>query len=307
MIQSFYVNVSEHHQLAVVLAGNPRGIPVLFLHGGPGAGCKLDHLAYFDLERYWVVLWDQRGSGRSLPHGELRDNTTQHLLADIEWLRRELGVSQWLLFGGSWGSFLALTYAIHYPAQVSGMVLRSICLGRQLEHDWLYRAGAHLLFPQAWQSFRQWLPHDEREDMLQAYYTRLMHEDHCIAWRAAWHWSCWAMACLELPLPAEPQEVEIQKTWLRQVRLEVHYFYHQLFLPKHFVCDHLTTLRHLPLAIVHGSHDFLCPPDNAYALHQAMPASHLTMVEGAGHLSSAPGMFEALQAGLGWVGDRLPL
>lgn len=298
MMHSFYLNVSEQHQLAVVFAGNPRGIPVLFLHGGPGAGCKLDHLAYFDLERYWVILWDQRGSGRSQPHGELHDNTTAHLLADIECLRQQLGVSQWLLFGGSWGSFLALTYAIHYPQHVSGMVLRSVCLGREVEHDWLYRAGAHLLFPEAWQRFCQWIPSSERGDLLSAYYQRLMTEDLAIAWPAAWRWSSWSMACLELPLPLEPEDSEIQLAWLRQVRLEVHYFYHQLFLPKHFVVDALASIQHLPLAIVHGSHDFLCPPDNANALHQAMPHSHLTIVPHAGHLSSSPGMFEALQTAL---------
>lgn len=301
MKQSFYVNVGQHHQCAVVLAGNPRGIPVLFLHGGPGAGCKLDHLAYFDLERYWVVLWDQRGSGRSLPHGELQENTTGHLLADIEHLRQLLGVSQWLLFGGSWGSFLALTYAIHYPKHVSGLVLRSVCLGREQEHDWLYRAGAHHLFPEAWHSFNQAIPADERDDLLTAYYSRLMNDDLSIAWPAAWHWSSWAMACLEIPLPIEPQEREVRQTWLRQVRLEVHYYYHQLFLPKHFVWEALPSLQHVPLAIVHGCHDFLCPPDNAHALHQALPQSHLTMVANAGHLSSSPGMFEALQAALARV------
>jgi proline iminopeptidase len=300
MIQSFY-HLVNGQSLALSFAGNPQGIPVLFLHGGPGAGCKREHLTYFDLDRYWVVLWDQRGSGRSLPFGTLTDNTTQDLLADMESLRQLFGVERWLLFGGSWGSYLALSYALHYPERVSGMVLRSICLGRQQEHDWLYHFGANQLFPEAWQDFLTFIPKEEQSDLLTAYYHRLMASDFQLQWQAAWHWSCWAMACLQLAIPCEPQTVSERRLWIAQVRIELHYFYHQLFSPKHFVVDSLSKINTIPLSIVHGAHDFLCPPNNAVTLHQKMPNSQLTLVAHAGHLSSAAGMFEALKAALAWV------
>ena len=295
MWQSFYHRVSAEHQLAVTFAGNPDGIPVLFLHGGPGAGCKLDHFAYFDLTRYWVVLFDQRGCGRSLPFGELNDNTSQDLISDIEHLRLALGVKRWLLFGGSWGSYLALAYAIHYPLNVSGMVLRSICLGRPEEHTWLYQLGASELFPEAWQDFQYFIPEAERADLLKAYYQRLMNHDEL----AAWHWSSWAMACLALSLPLVlPEDLTERQRWLAQTRIEIHYYYHQLFFPINFVRDHLSTLTHIPIEIVHGTHDFLCPPANAVTLKRYLPDATLTLVPQAGHLSSAPGMFDALMLAL---------
>lgn len=296
MWQSFYHQVSAGHRLAVTFAGNPRGIPVLFLHGGPGAGCKLEHFAYFDLTRYWVVLFDQRGSGRSLPFGELNANTSADLIEDIESLRAYFGVSRWLLFGGSWGSYLALAYAIHHPEHVAGLVLRSICLGRPEEHDWLYRFGASELFAKEWHAFREFIPSEERDDLLGAYYHRLMALEPCVA---AFRWSRWAMACLELPLPdAWPEEGVARDRWLAQIRIEAHYYYHQLFFPRNFIFEQLARLAAIPLQIVHGQHDFLCPPSNAIALQRQLPHSTLTLVATAGHLSSAPGMFTALTAAL---------
>ncbi len=299
MYQSFYHKVTDDHQLAVTFAGNPAGIPVLFLHGGPGAGCKLSHCDYFDLSRYWVVLFDQRGSGRSLPYGALEHNSSSDLIQDIESLRRLFGVQQWLLFGGSWGSYLALAYAIHYPHHVSGMVLRSICLGRLEEHDWLYYRGASELFPDAWQAFTAFIPEAEHAALLAAYYQRLMSDDIAIAWPAAWHWSRWAMACLELPLPiAMPEDWAIRRQWLLQARIEAHYYYHQLFFPVNFVQINLPKLQNIPIQIVHGQYDFLCPVANAVILQRHLPHSQLTIVPKAGHLSAAPGMFDALIAAL---------
>lgn len=304
MIQNFYCDVGAGHQLWVMFAGNPQGIPVLFLHGGPGAGCKLDHFAYFDLDRYWVVLFDQRGSGRSQPYGELNANTSQDLIADIERLRVLFGVERWLLFGGSWGSFLALSYAVHHPDRVAALVLRSICLGRQQEHDWLYCFGANQLFPQAWQNFCDFIATEERNDLLSAYYRCLMSVDPQLQWQAAWRWSSWAMACLELPAIEEPQIAAERQRWIAQVRIEVHYFFHQLFFPPHHIFNALPGLNAIPTAIVHGTHDFLCPVDNAVSLQRLLPLSHLTLVPQAGHLSSAPGMFAALQQALLQVTDK---
>lgn len=303
-MHSFYLHVSEPHRLLIRFAGNPHGIPVLFLHGGPGSGCKPEHLAYFDLSRYWVFLMDQRGSGHSTPVEALASNSTLELMADIEALRQQFGIDQWLVFGGSWGSFLGLAYALHYPRHVSGLVLRSVCLGRQQEHDWLYRFGANQLFPQAWRAFQGFIPRSQQQDLLSAYYERAMSQDLSVSWPAVWQWSCWAAACLELPAPLEPETVEQRHRWLSQVRLELHYFYHQLFLPVHFVVDGLSHI-HQPVAIVHGARDFLCPVDNAVSLHEQLPWSHLILVPEAGHLSSAPGMFEALCQALNWVDQKI--
>lgn len=308
MWQTFYHRVSAEHQLAVTYAGNPLGIPVLFLHGGPGAGCKLEHFRYFDLKRYWVVLFDQRGSGRSLPFGSLIDNTSQDLIDDIEQLRRLFGVDRWLLFGGSWGSYLALAYAIHHPDRISGLVLRSICLGRPEEHTWLYQFGASELFTHAWQQFRAFIPLAEQDDLLKAYYQRLMSMDFDTQWMAAQQWSSWMMACLALPLPEVwPQDVVEKQRFMAQVRIEAHYYHHQLFFPVNFVCDQLPRLSAIPAAIVHGQHDFLCPPANAVILHQHLSQAHLTIVANAGHLSSAPGMFDALVESLSLVASQLCL
>jgi len=292
------LRVSAVHELYYEQCGNPKGRPVVFLHGGPGAGLVPDYRRFFDPEAYRVILFDQRGSGQSVPHASLDDNTTWHLVADIEQLREHFGVDQWLVFGGSWGSTLALAYAETHPDRVSGLVLRGIFLGRQNEARWFYEdsQGASAIFPDNWEDFLRVIPEAERGDMIGAYYRRLTSTDESTRQEAARAWSIWESSALRL-LPDQGliDEFSEPEKAVALARIECHYFTNNCFFETdNYLLEHVDRIRHLPAVIVHGRYDIICPLMSAWELHRAWPEATLNIIPDAGHATSEPGITDAL-------------
>jgi proline iminopeptidase len=287
--------VDERHSLYVEECGTAKGIPALFLHGGPGAGCEPYHRRFFDPARYRVVLFDQRGAGRSVPHADLTDNTTWHLVADIERIRERLGIERWLVFGGSWGSTLALAYAQTHPERVSALVLRGIFLCRDEEIRWFYQEGASRLFPDCWADFVAPVAPADRHDMLWAYHRLLTGPDDIARMAAAKAWSVWeGRTATLLPSPSVVNHFGDPHVALSLARIECHYFVHQAFLRPSQLLEDAGRLAGIPTVIVHGRYDVICPLENAWALHRALPGSELLIVPDAGHAASEPGIRSAL-------------
>ncbi|HEY5716959.1 MAG TPA: prolyl aminopeptidase [Motiliproteus sp.] len=287
--------VDDRHQLYLEESGNPQGIPALFVHGGPGGGCDEFHRRFFDPEKYRIILFDQRGCGRSTPHSELTNNTTAHLLADIEAIRAHLGIEQWLLFGGSWGSTLSLLYAQQHPERVVGLILRGIFLCRQQDLDWLYRHGANRLFPDHWQQFIAPIPTQERDDLLRAYYQRLHSDNDLERMAAAKSWATWEAQCATLnPSTTLVGHYTDPHVASALARIETHYFYHHGFIEENQILDHANTISHIPTVLVHGRYDSVCPVDQAFALYQALPQAELHIVRDAGHSALEPGITDNL-------------
>jgi proline iminopeptidase len=277
-------------------SGNPLGIPAVFLHGGPGGGSSPDHRRFFDPAFYRIIVYDQRGGGQSLPLGELRDNTTGHLVADLERLREHLRVDRWLVFGGSWGSTLALAYAQAHADRVLGLVLRGIFLCRPAEIHWfLYQM--RFFFPEAWRSFAEFLPVEERADLLASYYRRLTDVDPKIHLPAAHAWSRYEGSCSTLlPDPDLVAHFDEDGVALAIARIEAHYFVHNIFLPDNSLLDNLDRIRHLPCSIVQGRYDAVCPILSADDLHRAWPEAEYMVVADAGHSAREPGIARELVA-----------
>ncbi len=288
--------VDGRHSLYWEVSGNPAGAPVVFLHGGPGSGASPDHRRYFDPAHYRIVIFDQRGAGRSTPLGELADNSTGHLIADIEALRAALKIGRWQVFGGSWGSTLALAYAQAHPAQVSALVLRGIFLCRPQEIDWFLR-GMGTLFPEQWQAFVAAIPEAERGGLLAAYYRRLTDPDPAVHLPAARAWSVYEGGCSTLlPSPETVAAFGAERMALSLARIEAHYFTHRAFLAENQLLAELGRIRRIPAAIVQGRYDVVCPIVTADALHQAWPEASYTVVPDAGHSAMEPGIRRALVA-----------
>jgi proline iminopeptidase len=283
------------HSLYIEECGNPEGLPALFLHGGPGAGCEPWHRRFFDPEIYRIVLFDQRGCGRSTPHAELRDNTTQDLVADIERIRAHLGIERWVVFGGSWGSSLGLVYAETHPERVLGLILRGIFLCRPEEIRWFYQEGASWLFPDYWEEYLRPIPEDERGDLVAAYYRRLTGEDELARMGAAKAWSRWEGKTSNL-LPRKEVVDHFSEpfTALSLARIECHYFMNDSFLEPDQILRDAHRLADIPGVIVHGRYDAVCPLKNAWQLHQAWPRAELRVIPDAGHSALEPGIVDAL-------------
>ncbi|TXH47502.1 MAG: prolyl aminopeptidase [Burkholderiaceae bacterium] len=292
--ESGWLDTGEGHQVYWERCGNPAGIPVLFVHGGPGAGCSPTSRRFFDPQAWDIVLVDQRGAGRSTPLGETAHNDTARLIGDFETLRQQLGIRQWMLFGGSWGSTLSLAYAQQHPDKVLGLVLRGIWLGTEAEIDWwLY--GIREFFPKEWEAFAQQVPEHERDDLLGAYQRRLSNPEAEIALGAARAWSRYEGSCLHLlPQDDTVAAFESDAVALGVGRLEAHYFAAQAFLSPGQLLAGAAAIRHLPCEIVHGRYDVICPVRQAYALHEAWPGSQLHVIPDAGHASSEPGIMRTL-------------
>lgn len=291
------VPVDSPHLLYLEECGNPRGLPALFLHGGPGAGCEAYHRRLFDPRRYRIVLFDQRGSGRSTPHAELARNTTDHLVADIEALRVHLGIDRWLVFGGSWGSTLALAYAQAHPERVVALVVRGIFLCREAEIRWFYQEGASWVFPDYWEEFLAPIPEVERADLVGAYYRRLTGADELARMAAAKAWSVWeGRTASLLPNPAIVGFFSDPFRALSIARIECHYFRRQAFLKPNQLLRDAGRLAALPGVIVQGRYDLICPLRSAWELHRAWPGSELQVIPDAGHAASEPGILGALVA-----------
>lgn len=293
--QRHSLKVSELHELYIDEAGNPDGIPVLFVHGGPGGGCDGSSRRFYDPALYRIVTFDQRGCGRSTPHGELSDNTTQDLIADMEAIRVHLGIDSWVLFGGSWGSTLSLLYAQHYPQRVMALVLRGIFLCRQCDFDWLYKDGANRIFPDYWEEFIKPIPQSERGDLAQAYNSRLLGDDELLRMGVAKAWSAWEGNCSKLrPSPTALAKFTKPHNALALARIETHYFVNKGFIDENYILNNMQSIKDIPGRIVHGRYDMVCPLDNALRLHQQWPNSELVIVRDAGHSAAEPGTVDAL-------------
>jgi proline iminopeptidase len=288
--------VSRLHTLYFEEVGNPDGRPVVFLHGGPGGGLDADYRRYFDPRRWRVTLFEQRGCGRSTPHAELRENTTWDLVADIERLRERLGIDKWVVFGGSWGSTLALAYAETHPERVLGLVLRGIFTLRRKELLWFYQEGASWLFPDAWEEFLAPIPEVEHGDLMSAYHRRLTSEDPEIRLRAARAWSVWEGSTSKLRPDANLIErFGGDQFALAFARIECHYFVHGAFLRSDTqLLDDVVRVEHLPATIVQGRYDVVCPAASAWELHRRWPGSQIRLVGDAGHSMTEPGIVDAL-------------
>lgn len=300
-----YLSVGDGHTLYYELSGNPKGVPVVFLHGGPGGGTSPVQRRFFDPRRYHIVLFDQRGCGRSRPFASLAHNTTPHLIADMETLRRHLAIEQWHVFGGSWGSTLALLYAQTFPGRVLGLVLRGIFLMRQSELDWFYKSGTNAIFPEAWEDFIAPIPPDERADMIAAYYKRLTGDDEAICLEAARAWSSWESRCVTL-VPDQRQVRHAQNSAFARAfaRIECHYFYHRGFLDSDDqILQNADAIRHIPTVIVQGRYDAVCPPRAAWDLKKALPDARMKLVPVAGHSAFEDPVIHELVTATTWMAD----
>jgi proline iminopeptidase len=288
--RSGMLDVGDSHRIYYEESGNPHGKPVVFLHGGPGGGCNANMRRFFNPDVYRIVLFDQRGCGRSTPHAELEHNTTWHLVGDIEILRSALQVDRWQVFGGSWGSTLALAYAQTYPERVSELVLRGIFLLRQQEMDWLYRFGASELFPDQWEKFIAPIPKSERNDLLRAYYKRVTSDDSKLRLQAAKAWSGWEGATITLlPDRAVSDSFVADDVALAMARIESHYFVHKGFMQEGQLLRDIDKVRNIPAVVVQGRYDVLCPVSTAWALSKAWPEAKLRITPDAGHSAFEPG------------------
>jgi proline iminopeptidase len=290
------LKVSNIHDIYYEQCGNPNGQPAVFLHGGPGGGLIEKYRSFFDPEAYRIVLFDQRGAGNSVPHASLEENTTWHLVSDIERLRQHLGIEKWMVFGGSWGSTLALTYAQTNPERVSSLVLRGIFLCRPKEIGWFYQEGASAIFPDVWEQYVSVIPEPERGNMLEAYYRRLTSEDESVRLEAARAWSVWEGSTSKL-IPDQnliDDFGEASKA-LPLARIEAHYFINDAFFETdNYLLENVDKIRHIPAVIVQGRYDVVCPMMSAWELHRAWPEAEFIVVGDAGHSATELGITSAL-------------
>lgn len=289
------IKADPPHEIYVEECGNPKGIPVLFVHGGPGAGCEPSHRQYFNPTKYRIVLFDQRGAGRSTPHACLEQNSTPQLVEDMERIRRQLGIDRWVLFGGSWGSTLSLVYAETHPERVLGLILRGIFLCRPWEIQWFYQEGANHIFPDYWEDFIAPISAAERHDLLHAHYRRLTSSDETVRMASARAWSVWEGRTVTLtPNQKVVDFFSSPHTALSLARIEAHYFVNNIFLETDQILRDAHRLRDIPGVIVHGRYDIVCPLQNAFDLHKVWPQARLKIIADAGHSASEPGIRAAL-------------
>lgn len=289
------LQVDTRHSLYLEESGNPQGQPVLFVHGGPGGGTSEYNRRFFDPEKYRIILFDQRGCGRSTPHAELTDNSTPHLIADIEAIREFLQIESWLLFGGSWGSTLSLLYAQDHPERVSGLILRGIFLCRDQDIHWFYQQGANHIFPDHWAEYSAQIPESEQHDFVAAYHRLLTSDNEIARMAAAKAWSGWEAHCSTLnPSSSLHDHFSDPHVALAMARIECHYFTHQSFIEPNQILDNAYKISQIPTIIVHGRYDIVCPVNQAVALHAQLPEAELHIVRDAGHSALEPGITDNL-------------
>ena len=298
--------VDAPHELYLEESGNPDGVPVLVVHGGPGGGCEDYYRRFFDAERFRIILMDQRGAGRSTPLAELEGNSTARLVEDMESVRRLLGIDRWLLFGGSWGSTLSLVYAQTWPGRVLGLILRGIFLCRPRDIDWFYQEGASRVFPDYWEDFLAPIPESERGSLVRAYYRRLTSSNELEQIQAAKAWSIWEGRCATLqPNPRVVEHFGHPHVAIALARIECHYFMNNAFLEPDQIVRDAGRLTGIPGIIVHGRYDMVCPLDNALALSEAWPEADLRIIRDAGHSASEPAIIDALMRACDELADQL--
>ncbi|MFT5549729.1 MAG: proline iminopeptidase [Candidatus Azotimanducaceae bacterium] len=290
------------HCIYVEQCGNPQGLPVIFLHGGPGSGCNANHRRYFNPDKYHIILFDQRGAGRSTPHGYLEQNTIQALVQDMDAIRTHLNIGQWLLFGGSWGSALALLYAETYPQHISGLILRGSFLARNRDLEWFIRQGAINIFPDYWQKFCDAFAKHEQDDLISACYQALLGNDADKRLAAAKAWANWGnrVVC-NTQSEASPSHEEDTKEnaediekLIRRAALEMHYAINHYFIADNQILNNIERIPQVPVTLIHGRRDMICPVESSWLLHQALPQSTFKILANTGHLLSEPAMIDAL-------------
>jgi proline iminopeptidase len=298
--------VDPPHQLYVEECGNPAGLPVIVLHGGPGNGCRPHHRCFFDPDLYRVILFDQRGCGRSLPHSELEKNTTAALLADMEQIREHLEVERWFIFGGSWGSALGLLYAQAYPDHVLALILRGIFLGREQDLRWFFQEGAPHVFPEAWAQVVEEIPPAERHDLIAAFHRRLNSHNELTQMAAAKALDAWKSCCMQLiHEEISPPNPKTHSAILAHARIQLHYAKHRYFIQANQILQHASRLPSTPSILIHGRYDMICPLRNAWELQQAWPGAELHIVPAAGHSSTEPAMVDALVRATNLMASRV--
>jgi proline iminopeptidase len=290
------LQVSDLHTIHFEESGNPQGKPIILLHGGPGGGCPPFYRQYFHPQKWRLIMFDQRGCGKSIPHAELRENTTWDLVNDIEKLRKHLNIDKWVVFGGSWGSTLSLAYSQTHPERCKGLILRGIFMLRQKELIWFYQEGASYIFPDAWDEYLKPIPHSEREDMLTAYYQRLTSPDMKIRLEASRAWSIWEASTSKLFLDKQLMQAFGESQFAEAfARIECHYFVNKgFFETEDQLVKNIEKIRNIPSVIVQGRYDVVCPMVSAWELHQNWREAQLIVIPDAGHSMSEPGIMSAL-------------
>jgi len=292
------LDVGNGHQVYYEQSGNPDGKSVIYVHGGPGSGASADSRQFWDPQHYRIILFDQRGCGKSLPHACLENNSTWDLVSDMEKIRETLDIKKWQVFGGSWGSTLSLSYAITHPERVTELVLRGIFLLRHKEIQWFYQEGCSRIYPDAWEDYLKPIPEDEAHDLLSAYHKRLTSEDEAVRLEAARAWSIWEASSSSLIINQDKiTSFQDAHKALAFARIECHYFHNKGFFERDgwlLEQQNIDRIRHIPTVIVQGRQDVVCPPDSAWALHRAWPEAQFHMVQDAAHAASEPGITHQL-------------
>ena len=292
---TFFLDTECQHQVYVEQSGNPEGIPVIFLHGGPCSGTKPDHRRFFNPEHYHIILFDQRGCGLSKPFGELEGNTTQDLYADIERIRQRLNIDKYLLFGGSWGAALALLYAQQFPDRVAGMIIRGVFLARREDVDWFVVDGVRRIYPEQWQRLQESIALPGGADLVSALFNALESEDEVAKRRVAKEWAAWgSQVSLGNGYQANAQVAHVSEKMVRQARMELHYAKHDYFIAENQILQNCHKLTEIPVTIIHGRRDLVCPMESAMKLHQALPHAHYVVLPEAGHIAQGSDMIDAL-------------
>ncbi|MCX7101296.1 MAG: prolyl aminopeptidase [Methylobacter sp.] len=292
---TFFLATGSKHSVYVEQSGNPDGIPVVFLHGGPCSGTRPDHRRFFNPDLYRIILFDQRGCGLSLPFGELENNTTQDLIADMERIRQELAITQWLVFGGSWGAALALLYAQQHKDKVLGLIIRAVFLARQQDLDWFAKDGAGKIYPEQWQRLVESLPEARRDNLMQGICDALWGDDQIAQRRATREWMAWGgQVALGNDFQPDRKSEHATEKMVKQVRMELHYAKHHYFIEENQILANCYSLTDIPTVIIHGRLDFVCPLEAGYNLHKALPNAEYILLPDAGHIAQGKDMIHAL-------------
>ncbi len=289
------ISVTPPHILHIEECGNPNGIPILICHSGPGTGCEAFHRRFFCPETFRIILFDQRGAGRSSPHAFLENNTTDDLLSDMELIREQLNVTKWYLFGSAWGSTLSLLYAEQFPQNVLGLILNCTFLARKKDIDWFYQYGANVFFPEHWEEFTSIIDKSDTKNIIDAYAKKLNGKDEVSCRNAAKHWALWQANCFSLhPHQENLTHFTDPHFALSLARLETHYFSNHCFIKENQLLNNIKNIRHLPMYLIHGRYDIVSPLESAWLIHQACPRSKLVVVRDAGHSLKEPGIIDAV-------------